>query len=360
MINIYRYRLPFHSPFKIAGTTFDVREGVLLRYTAGNMDLVSEAAPLPGFSLETSGEVHALLKREKQGLRQFLDKISNPEQLKNFLRQKQFPPSVSFCISCLGLDLITGRNPELQTPLAGPIRHHQVRVNGVIGAGPVKQVIHEVRKQYNSGFRTVKIKCRPDPEGLPGAIQSLSRQYPDLQFRLDANRSWEADQVPGILEKFKGLPIEYCEEPCHFRDLEQISYLNNISPVPLALDESIENISHLRKIIESAAVNIVIIKPMLLGSVLDLIETFAALDTPIIERVCTTSLESGIGRASIARLASVIGSGHLAHGLSTGSLLKDDLTITTPILQNGSIELDSTMPWCMEYANCHADRFLKG
>jgi muconate cycloisomerase len=235
-----------------------------------------------------------------------------------------------------------------------------MKVNGVIGAGPAKQVATEVHKQYNSGFRTVKIKCGPDPAGLSGVIQSLSLQYPDLHFRLDANRSWKADQVPGILERFEGLPVEYCEEPCHFNSLEQISHLNNISPVPLALDESIEDITHLRKIIESAAVDIVIIKPMLLGNVLDLIETFTVLDTPIIERVCTTSLESGIGRSSIARLASVIGSGQLAHGLSTGSFLKDDLTVSTPELQNGSIELDKDMPWSMKYGNCHSAKFLKG
>lgn len=358
MINLYRYRLPFRSPFKTAGTAFEVREGVLLRYTAGNRDLVSEAAPLPGYSLETTHDVHTLLQREKQTLRQFLDGMSKPEQLKDFLNQKQYPPSVSFCISCLGLDLIAGRNPDQSLLQSGAIRNHRMRVNGVVSAGPAKQVTDEIHRQYNSGFRTVKIKCGPDPSGLSGVIQSLSRQYPDLRFRLDANRSWKAEQVPGILENFKGLPVEYCEEPCHFRGLEQISHLNNISPVPLALDESIEDISHLQKIIESAAVDIVIIKPMLLGSVLDLIETFAALDTPIIERVCTTSLESGIGRSSITRLASAIGSGQLAHGLSTGSLFKDDLTIPTPKLENGSIELYKDMPWCMEYAKCHSVKFL--
>jgi o-succinylbenzoate synthase len=357
MIQLYKYRLPFRSPFHSGGRSYNDREGAVIRYTGSGIDIVSEAAPLKGFSTETLDDVLTVLKQQKQEIGAFLYAVSGPNQLRQFLADKQYSPSISFALSCLALDLIFLHNPDAQKRSESAHRK-QISVNAVTGIRNESDLSAKIAQIYHEGFRTVKIKSGPDPLAAARCIEKSASRFSDLVFRIDANRSWKKREIPSILEHFRNLPVEYCEEPCTFNNFKEFLHLKTSSPVPLALDESIKDIRMLNEIISKKITDIVILKPMLLGSVMELIETFSLSVSSEIDRVCTTTLESGIGRAAVSKLAAVIGSGQLAQGLSTGRLLKEDLADRYEI-DHGAVEVNVNDSWCMDFNRCNPGKLLK-
>jgi L-Ala-D/L-Glu epimerase len=354
MITYYKYRLPFSDPFTNANKTYDYREGILFRYTNDDVDIVSEAAPLPGFSDEKLATVKNVLSNSSVDSNEFLNHVSSVKMALQYFQENHFPPSVSFALSCIALDLIEARNAEELHKLKLSHASKNLTINGVIGSLEIDGDIQLIQKLYQHGYRTIKLKISSQPQRLAQLIKNASDQFPGLKFRIDANQSWDIEGVADHLESFKDLPVEYCEEPCRFDTIEQISEINKHSPVPIALDESIGNIHQLKEILRSGPVGFVIIKPTLLGNLFELIETISNENTHNIKRICTTTLESGVGRTSVCKLAAIIGSDDLAHGLSTGTLFKTDLT-NSPEIRNGSMKVNSDSRWCSQFSKCNPD-----
>jgi len=69
----------------------------------------------------------------------------------------------------------------------------------------------------------------------------------------------------------------------------------------------------------------IIMKPVLLGNILEIYETISQYRSNFKHTVVTTTLESNIGRSMIASTASLIGDPKMSHGLHTGHLFADDL-----------------------------------
>jgi o-succinylbenzoate synthase len=354
MISLYKYQIPFTTPFSNANRSYRYRKGIIIRFMDEDTDLVSEAAPLPGFSQEDMQNIIGILTDKKNAINQHLIRFSTFKEGSEFLNNHHFPPSISFALSCLMFDLVKTRNPDEfgQSVLNHPAK--QINVNGVIGIGEINETLQNIQRLYQSGYRTVKLKVDTRADILSGLIKQASGRYPGLKFRIDANQSWTINRAYELLGSLEGLPVEFCEEPCRFENFSQISDLNRKSPVPVALDESITGLDQLREIISANVVNFVIIKPTLLGNLFNLIETFCGKNTHSIKRICTTTLESGIGRKAVSRLAAVIGTNELAHGLSTGTLYGTDL-IQFPEIKHGSIKVNSDTGWCTRFSECRKD-----
>ena len=62
--DLYRYRLPFSRPLTLGDLALHHREGLLLRLSGDEgSEGWGEAAPLPGFSVESQGEAASKLRR---------------------------------------------------------------------------------------------------------------------------------------------------------------------------------------------------------------------------------------------------------------------------------------------------------
>lgn len=354
MIKLYRYRLQFKKAFHNAGHSWTFRKGLIIRYIGSDIDIASEAAPLPGFSSESILDVLKIIASDRNELNEFLHNVYDQDQIKIFFGQHTYPPSIQFGLSCLALDLICHRNNKAQFSAAAFQNGSTIAVNAVIGIGSKYELSTAIQKLYHAGFQTVKLKCAPEPSQQLEVIKGVTDVFPELKFRLDANRSWPEDKAMKILEGFSGLPIEYCEEPCHFRSLNEMAGFRASSPIPIAIDESMNSFRTVGKIIELHAADVIIIKPMILGNVIDFIETFTPEHAHTIDRVCTTSLESAVGRSSVAKAASVFGSGHLAQGLDTGRLMKED--VFTDYEEPGLSKADVPESWCTNFSRCDENK----
>ena len=336
MINLYSYRLPFKKPFQTGADRYTHRQGVLIQFSDTSFEILSEAAPLPGFSADSLKEVITLLKNLVSELNTFLKSNLSPVELNHFIRNKIPLPSAAFAVSYLGLNLLSKRNRvDLGELLNSGIRH-RIQVNDVIPIQPVKETETQIRKSYKNGFRTFKLKADKTVDSTIHLLQNLHLEdFSDITFRIDANRSWTPDQFLSSIEELSRFPVEYIEEPLSIENLSKLKSMANASSIPIALDESILNLEDLAAKLDFFEDDFFIIKPMRFGNLFDLFETISSRRTHLNRVVVTTMLESAVGRAMCASLAGLIGDPSLAHGLNTGQYFEHDLIVTgkgSPIL----------------------------
>ena len=325
MINLYRYRLPFCSPFKTARGTFKERTGLLVQIRNESVSALTEAAPLPGFSRESLDDTELCLTRIHTDFSDFLKNDWSLLDFRQFLNSRSLTPSAEFALSTLAASL------KLQTGLANVSDlfsqkfRKEVKVNAVTGLENPEQIISAVDAHYNNGFRTVKIKSSSTTAPLITALKELSLKYPDISFRIDANQSWPLNRTLQIIEGFTGLNVEYIEEPVKVSSAMDYSNLVNESPIPIALDESINSVDMLEQALQELENAVFILKPMLLGDIFRISETISENRGPLQKIVVTTALESAVGRIMVNTIAAIVGDPGLAHGLNTGDLFQKDL-----------------------------------
>ncbi|OGN64402.1 MAG: hypothetical protein A3E80_03955 [Chlamydiae bacterium RIFCSPHIGHO2_12_FULL_49_9] len=154
------------------------------------------------------------------------------------------------------------------------------------------------------GFTTLKLKL--GSLSLARAIDFVKKYLPSFRLRLDFNRQWSLGQALEFANHFKKEDFEYLEEPVNsFHDLIEFSRQTQF---PIGADESI--LSDPWQTIPS--LKAAVVKPTLLGSIPKI--------PPKIDLVLSSSMESGVGLISIARLAS----NKVPVGLDTYSFLKED------------------------------------
>lgn len=338
MISLYSYRLPFKKPFITGHSTHTHREGVVLRYLDNSVDYWSEAAPLPGFSSETLADVTGFLTNRIEELNAFFTSDYTQYELQNKLQYWPKFPSLQFALSYLGIRILAykkRRSPEAFLPF--DIKT-ELKVNDVMGISDSEVLQKQVKASYDSGFRTIKIKVGRSPEKLARSLQNVAASCPGLQLRIDSNRSWPINQINEFSSYFSDLPVQYIEEPAVFSDLSKLSSILEASKCPVALDESIRGTEHLRNIRTENPNIFVVIKPAMIGNLLDIAETIRGFEGKRYRVVFSTLLESKIGREMTAFTAANLGDTELAHGLNTGKLFSEDL-LTDFSVNHGVINL---------------------
>lgn len=326
MLTFYAYRIPFSSPFSSAGNTMTHREGIILVYNdpASDIKAYGEIAPLPGFSDERLEEVKEVLFLNKDHLEKALSKGEGQDFLRLLDQIHQFP-SLSFGIDTLLHDLTAKRSniplveylfPEYQSPL---------KANGTLGIDHRTATLNNADILVDKGFNTLKVKVGKEFKKEFVILRSLRLKYPDLKIRIDANQAWTVDEAIANLSALNTLDIEYCEQPVDKKNISGLKKITKASSINIAADESARNKKMVSELSELQAVNLVISKPMLMGTFNDIFVTKELADTHDIETIFTTSLETAVGRAAIAALSAGLGKAGRDQGLATGSFLTHDI-----------------------------------
>jgi len=360
MPEIYTYRIPFKKPFVTASGSFTHREGVLLRYEdpAYDLDIVTEASPLPGFSTETLRQVineAIAINRMMDG---FLNEPFSYDQLVIKTEELTPLPSLRFAFACLGLSILRFRSPHSTDPDQQRVLPDSISVNSIIGINNAEQTAKDIRDAIQQGFTTLKCKVKDEPGHLPETLRKMSEKYPDIRFRLDPNQSWPVEKMREYSSRFDGLPIEYIEEPCFINHPVQYEEICSLSIHPVAADESIPKFGLNAVVNAPHQPDFFIVKPMLINNIFNL---FATIDhrNHLDDRVIfTTSLESSVGVSAIARMAGLYGSRKMAHGLGTGSFFSDDVAGQLNIL-NGRHPLDISGGYHRNFIETNTSKIIR-
>jgi O-succinylbenzoate synthase len=334
-LNFYTYKFLYKNPFKSAKDIFTHRRGFILTLQKNGITALGEAAPLAGFSSETTDEVEQQLRKKYADIASFFDHSFTLSGLMDFAARLSLLPSIQFGLFTMGAAFLAQKEQKSLHQYIFIDAPNRIPINAVIDLN-TQDVLKKIQEYTSIGYETIKLKAGCKAKRLITKLEKIRHNYPDLNIRIDANQSWSVDEAKNIFDQIEPLTIEYCEEPLAEPNRQSLNALRNYSSIPIALDESLASNFELTEAAQLA--DVLIIKPMVLGcrKAIKQLEEIAQERNPKI--VFTSSLESGIGRLMTASIAAGLGS-NLAHGLGTGPLLAEDVWRDDQFISDGNYHL---------------------
>ncbi len=315
------FSLKFKTPFVNSTGTLINREGFIISITdeLGNITL-GEASPLPGFSSESLSET----EEDLSGLKHILKSLETGDSLqciKDLADDYILTPSARFGFEQAMAGLLIKRDRSIFEKLFLKTKS-QIEVNTVIGMGNEDSIPDIMEEKKSRGFFTFKIKVgRNSFTDDLSLIKGIRTRFGNsIKIRLDANGKWSYEEAKSNLEILDVFDLEYIEEPC--RGMENLTALSEISSIPIAIDESLVNIQNAFEIMEQSSIQFIIIKPMILGALIDNIEL--AKQATILNKniIISSSFETSLGKSQLALLSSLTHHSY-AHGLDTADYFSE-------------------------------------
>lgn len=300
---VYRYTLPMDAGVVLRERRLKFREGLLIQLCEGEREGWGEAAPLPGFSLETLEEAQTAVLAWATTW-QSGQTIALPAL-----------PSADFGLSC-ALAELSGELPLTADFRAAPLCNGDPdALFATLSAMP--------------GDKIAKVKVGLYEAVRDGMVVNLLLEgVPGLRLRLDANRSWtplKARQFAKYVAPQNRDRIVFIEEPCKTR--EQSREFTQETGIAIAWDESLREPGF--TFAAEPGVSAVVIKPTLTGSLDNVREQVAQAHALGLEAVISASVESSLGLTQLARLAAWL-TPQTVPGLDTLSLMQAQLVRSWP------------------------------
>jgi o-succinylbenzoate synthase len=333
------YRLPLRQAWRTHLGTITERLGWIVELTTDDgCRGYGDCAPLPAAGTESDDLAQAWLQQQLPGLvgqaaAEALDALALPTAT----------PAARHALETALLDLVSNSEALSLRRWLSPRAVDRLAVNG--SAGPLDAHTRErCLTLVAQGFSVLKLKVGlADVKQELLQLQALCRLLPaGIRLRLDANGAWSLSEAQRFLEGVAGLAIESLEEPLAKPDLQALRWLQAMSRIALALDESLPRLPR-ERLLSQPPVRRLILKPTLLGGLRPALALAEQAARAGMETLVTSTLESALGLQAAAQLAAALPrSGRaLAQGLATGSWFTRDLAHGLAIEQ-GEMRLPDT------------------
>ena len=340
-VDLYRYELPLTDPLKLGASTVAHRRGLLVRLgTEQGAAGWGDAAPLPGFSMETLSEVVA---RARDAAPQWIGvEISEArgdpaDSLAALSVPPECPASLRFAVEGAVVDLLAATRDTSVAAVLGTPRP-TVALNALITSaddGPA-----QAARYREHGYRAVKVKVgRGEMNAEVETLRAIRRELGDgIALRADANRAWSLDEAVAFAEATHGLNVAYVEEP--LADPTQLPSLVAQTDLSIALDETTHEREPgvLRGEVPASAV---VLKPTLLGGIQETRAWSRVAQEHGTTPVVSASYESGIGLRMLMTLSAV--GPDVPVGLSTYDRLAADVLRSSLPMDGSTIDVESVV-----------------
>ncbi|MDP9398379.1 MAG: o-succinylbenzoate synthase [Actinomycetota bacterium] len=184
----------------------------------------------------------------------------------------------------------------------------------------------------SSGCRTAKVKVAEPGQGEADDLARVEAVRAALgrggAVRVDANGGWDVDTAVRrirALDRAAG-GLEYVEQPCS--TLEELAAVRRGVDVPVAADESIRRAEDPMRVVLAEAADIAVLKVQPLGGVRACLAIAERCGLPV---VVSSALETSVGIAAGVALAAALPELPYACGLATVQLLERDV-VAEPLL----------------------------
>ena len=324
------YQLAFREPFPTALGKLSHREGFIVEISDRTSDHgvqhmgLGEAAPLDGFGMESLTETEKVLREAQRSL--INAEIHDLNDIENLLAKYDRTPAAKHGIELGLLNLLSqlqgiSISQLLVNSFSGIVRE-QVAVNAVIGAIAPERAVSKAKHYIEQGYHCLKIKVGTKDFGMDLRRVEAVRSHCDAHFqiRIDANQGWSVTEAIANLKKLEFLQIEYVEQPVAASNLLGMAEVRRSQSIPVAADESVNNLSQLRQVIDTQAADIIILKPMALGGLITAHHAAVIAFKAGLDVVITTTIDGAIARQGAFDLAAALPIKR-ACGLATGHLL---------------------------------------
>lgn len=327
--DVRAYRLRLADTYRSAQAERSARRGWLLRLEAGDGTAGwGEAAPLPGRT-----EDHESAGRALEAAAGALGNgPSPPDRLRSALPDGA--PAAAHAVGLALEDLEARRSGEaLATRWAREQGHGdpagRVEVNATLPMESPEEMAARAREAVDRGFRCLKVKVGDSATRDLHRLTAVRREVgPEPALRLDANGAWTRREARSRLLRLEPYGVEYVEQPLPADDLEGLGLLREESGtgVKVAADESASTPERVRTLAENGLVDVVVLKPGVLGDPARTLEAARIAGRHAVEVVFTTCLGAAVERAGALQLAAADGRDGLPPcGLATGELLQEDV-----------------------------------
>lgn len=351
------YHVPFRNAFSTAHGVMTAREGILVQVTTEQgITGIGEIAPLEAFSsarLADAGKFLADLaarlynKTLDEGLE--LVQAERTDQKAGVTKRERAKLAALASTLC-GLEIALfdalGKHRSSQVcELLSPAQiqpRPAIAVNTVIGASATGAAIEAAREVRRQGFGCVKLKV-----GLGDSVQEEVERVaavretvgPTMRLRLDANEAWDLEEAVAILSRCVPYAIQYVEQPLKADDLAGMRRLRQQVAIPIAADEAVGDLASARRVLESEAADILVIKLQQAGGLRAGQRMIQEAAQRGVQCVITSSLETGIGVTAALHLVAASPTVTLECGLATLPILADDLVLDAPVLRDGVLNV---------------------
>ena len=331
-IESYPYELKFKFPFKNAKRAYKYRHGFIIKIFAENSLVgLGEVAPLEEFHAESLQECSYGLEAINQAIKN-LKTITKEELLQIFKLHSEDIPSLLFGLETALFDIAS---QQLQLPTYKYLNKNSIEtinLNGLDG-------IHD----KEDGFNIIKVKLgyRNIYDDIE-KMQELTNYYGEkVKFRIDVNESLDLVKAIRFCKSMEKFNIDYIEQPLSKNELEDLAELRMHTKIKIAVDESLRNIQSANDIIKKQAADIFIIKPMVIGSYLEINQIINIAKKNDIECVITNMLDSGVNRMACMHIA-LSNNINRECGISGDNLFESEM-YQTPEIINGQINFSNTI-----------------
>ncbi|MBI4213298.1 MAG: mandelate racemase/muconate lactonizing enzyme family protein [Chloroflexi bacterium] len=321
------FRIPLVADFTTAHGPLRVREGALIRITAGGIEAYGEASTVPGFP--GPGPDQIVVPLEQLG-RAILGKQSH--EAAPYLAQARGSPAARVAAVCavdVALHDLQARERGVSVAaLLGGDPARAIPVNATVGNADLQEAARAAEAAVAAGFGCVKLKV-----GVAKSLEEEVRRVRTIRdaigrstrLRLDANGAWDRSTAVGRILALEEQDLELVEQPVPADDVPGMAEVRAAVRTPIAADEAVGSADQARRIILAEAADVLIIKPLGVGGLSAAAELIRLARGARLGAIVTTSIDSGVGIAAAVHLCAMLPDQQWACGLGTGPLLVSDL-----------------------------------
>jgi len=320
-------------PLWTARGTFTERSCVILEIRDENgVAGYGEAAPWPGFRTESVAESLAVLRRAERLLR---DADIEPGEWPALVTEHfSAAPAARAALAGAVWDLGARRaGRPLAEFLAARLEClnraalESVAVSALLTESAPEALHAEAMRVREAGYRAAKLKLgaavlAEDIARVRAAREGLGAQ---VALRGDANGAWSEQEAAAALGALAEFQLAYVEQPLAPDEIDALARLRRGSPVRIAADESVATEVGVGRLIEAGAVDVMVLKPSLLGGPGRALRLAARAGDAGCEVVFTHAFESAVGARHALHCAAAWGDPAAVHGLVTQGLFLLDV-----------------------------------
>lgn len=319
-----KYLLRFKFPAGTSrGTLYEkATYFLILNDTDHNITGIGECSVIPGLSTDDREDYPEVIAR-------VCSEITEGVAPGKIAAQHTEFPSILFGLEMAIKDLEKGGKRHL-FPGSFVKGERGIPINGLIWMGQKEDMWEQMEKKVDRGFRCLKMKIGAIAwEEEHELLKKIRRRYSvkELELRVDANGSFHPDRVLGVLEQLADLEVHSIEQPVQPGQWENMRWICENSPVPVALDEELIGINHpedKRELLDTICPHYLILKPSLLGGFFACDEWIKLARKRNTGWWVTSALESNIGLNAIAQWVDSLDV-ILPQGLGTGELYTNNI-----------------------------------
>lgn len=200
-----------------------------------------------------------------------------------------------------------------------------IEINGLVWMGDFDEMIERIDEKIGKGFRCIKLKIgainwKKEVE----MIEYIRKKYTEksLQIRVDANGGFTMDNALPRMKRLADLGVHSIEQPIPPGAPELMAFLCRVSPLRIALDESLIGVygrESKEELLDEIMPAYIILKPSLCGGFSGAEEWIQLAEQRGTGWWVTSALESNVGLNALAQWTATLNTS-IPQGLGTGGL----------------------------------------